>query len=160
MSLRQELYDDVPALYEDAQKYRDLLKTITWTEDSLLTLIARRIRHCAVQAGHNPSALAEAHDIACWNAVFAPPPGHPSDGSFRYMVGRTLQRPREIIQFCGETVEKARERALTLPLPYAAWAGLSAPTPRNERRTSRPSTGFSTPACSASSMPAGGGRRR
>ena len=27
VSLRQELYDDIPALYEDAQKYRDLLET-------------------------------------------------------------------------------------------------------------------------------------
>ena len=29
VSLRQELYDDIPALYEDAQKYRDLLETIS-----------------------------------------------------------------------------------------------------------------------------------
>jgi len=120
VSLRQELYDDVPALYEDAQKYRDLLEVITWTEESLLKLIAMRIRHCGAEAGHNAAALAQAHDLACWNAIFAPPPGHPADDSFRYVVGRTLQRPREIIQFCAETVEKARERALTLPLPYAA----------------------------------------
>jgi hypothetical protein len=120
VSLRQELYDDIPALYEDAQKYRDLLETITWTEDSLLKLIAKRIRHCAAESGHNPQALAQANDLACWNSVFATPPGHPADDSFRYMIDRTLRRPREIIQFCAQTVDRARERALSLPLPYGA----------------------------------------
>src|SRR5262249_12606422 len=44
--------------------------------------------------------------------------------SFRYMIDRTLHRPREIILFCAQALEKARERAVTLPLPYAAvsWA--------------------------------------
>jgi hypothetical protein len=120
VSLRQELYDDIPALYEDAQKYRDLLETISWTEDLLLQLIARRIRHCAREAGHPQPALEEASDVTCWNAVFATPPGHVVTGSFRYMIERTLHRPRELIQFCAETLERARERAVTLPLPYAA----------------------------------------
>jgi hypothetical protein len=120
VSLRQELYDDIPALYEDAQKYRDLLESINWTDDALLKLIAKRIRHCARENGHNPQALDQASDAACWNAVFATPPGHPVNNSFKYMIARTLHRPREIIQFCGETVETARERAVTLPLPYAA----------------------------------------
>ncbi len=124
VSLRRELYDDIPALYEDAQKYRDLLETITWNEDSLLKLIAKRIRHCAREAGLGQQALAQAGDTACWNAVFATPRSHPVNNSFRYMVGRTLHRPREIIQFCAQTLETARERASTLPLPYAAieWA--------------------------------------
>jgi hypothetical protein len=74
VSLRQELYDAIPDLYEDAQKYRDLLETISWTEDSLLQLIAKRIRHCAQEYGHNQRALDQAGDAACWNAVFATPP--------------------------------------------------------------------------------------
>jgi hypothetical protein len=120
VSLRQELYDAIPALYEDAQKYRDLLETIRWTEDSLLKLIAKRIRHCAQENGHNQQALEQAGDTACWNAVFATPPGHPAGNSFRYMIERTLHRPREIIQFCAETVDQARERTVNLPLPYAS----------------------------------------
>ncbi|HUK70030.1 MAG TPA: hypothetical protein VLW50_14970 [Streptosporangiaceae bacterium] len=120
VSLRRELYDDIPALYEDAQKYRDLLETISWTEESLLKLIAKRIRHCAQENGHNHQAIDQTGDSACWNAVFGTPPGHPANNSFRYMVGRTLHRPREIIQFCTETVEHARERGAGLPLPYAA----------------------------------------
>jgi hypothetical protein len=120
VSLRQELYDDIPGLYEDAQKYRDLLETISWTEDSLLSLIAKRIRHAAQANGHNAQALQQASDTTCWNAVFATPRGHPVNNSFAYMIERTLHRPREIIQFCAETVDTARERVVTLPLPYAA----------------------------------------
>jgi hypothetical protein len=30
VSLRQELYDSIPALYDDTQKYRDLIETIRW----------------------------------------------------------------------------------------------------------------------------------
>ena len=120
ISLRQELYDNIPALYEDAQKYRDLVEVINWTGDSLLKLIAKRIRHCALENGYSPEALAHAGDAACWRAVFATPPGYPANTSFRYMLDRTLHRPREIIQFCAETVEAARERTAQLPLPYAA----------------------------------------
>jgi hypothetical protein len=45
MSLRQELYDDIPELYEDAQKYRDLIETVRWSDAALLKVIANRIRH-------------------------------------------------------------------------------------------------------------------
>ncbi len=90
ISLRQELYDNIPALYEDAQKYRDLVEVINWTGDSLLKLIAKRIRHCALENGYSPEALAHAGDAACWRAVFATPPGYPANTSFRYMLDRTL----------------------------------------------------------------------
>src|SRR5262249_35464331 len=45
MSLRQELYDSIPTLYEDAQKYRDLIEILAWDEGRLLELAANRIRH-------------------------------------------------------------------------------------------------------------------
>ena len=124
ISLRQELYDDIPALYEDAQKYRDLLEIIRWDEDSLLKLITRRIRHSAREKGYGDPDLEKSSDTAWWSAVFAAPPGHPADTCFRYMIDRTLYRPREIIQFCTEVVELARSRTSGLPLPYAAisWA--------------------------------------
>lgn len=122
VSLRQELYDAILDLYEDAQKYRDLLETISWTEDSLLKLIAKRIRHSAQKYGHNPRALEQAGDTACWNAVLATPPSHPVNNSFRYMIDRTLHRPGEIIQFCTQTVETARERADTLDVIEILWS--------------------------------------
>ncbi|QXJ25340.1 hypothetical protein AGRA3207_006822 [Actinomadura graeca] len=120
VSLRQELYDDIPALYEDAQKHRDLMEKISWTEESLLELIAKRIRYSAREKGFEADALERAEDRVCWSAVFAPPPGTSWDGSFAYMVDRTLYRPRELIQFCSEALEQARERTTRLPVPHSA----------------------------------------
>ncbi|MBT2209747.1 P-loop ATPase, Sll1717 family [Actinomadura sp. NEAU-AAG7] len=120
VSLRQELYDDIPALYEDAQKHRDQLEKISWTEESLLEMIARRIRFSAHEKGFDVEALERAGDRACWSAVFAGPPGAARDAAFGYMVGRTLYRPRELIQFCSEALEQARGRGSRLPVPYSA----------------------------------------
>lgn len=120
VSLRQELYDDIPALYEDAQKHRDLLEKIYWSEESLLELIAKRIRYSAHEKGFDTEALERAGDRECWSAVFAAPPGMAQDASFGYMVDRTLYRPRELIQFCSEALEQARGRASKLPVPYSA----------------------------------------
>ena len=113
MSLRQELYDDIPELYEDAQKYRDLIETIQWTETSLLKLIGKRIRHAVVP-------LADSDDKTCWDSLFGGVPGPRDNSSFRYMVNRTLYRPREIIQFCTEAAERGRDLSLRLPLRHAA----------------------------------------
>jgi hypothetical protein len=109
MSLRQELYDDVPALYDDAQKYRDLIETISWNDSSLLNLMAKRIRH-------SMPALAAADDETCWNSLFYAIPGSRGNGSFRYMIDRTLYRPREIIQFCTQAIECCRESQPGIPL--------------------------------------------
>ncbi|GAA0371811.1 hypothetical protein GCM10009530_22460 [Microbispora corallina] len=124
VSLRQELYDDIPALYEDAQKHRDLLETVRWSPDSLLKLIARRIRHSAREMGYDRDVLDRAGDLSCWNAVFGNPPGIPAAGSFAYVAERTLHRPREIIEFCTAALDAARDRHPTLPLPLGAigWA--------------------------------------
>jgi hypothetical protein len=106
MSLRRELYEDIPELYEDAQKYRDLIEAITWDSAALRKLMANRIRHSLpALAGHN--------DQACWDALFFPLPG---GGSFRYMIDRTLYRPREIIQFCTLALECARDSQTAVPL--------------------------------------------
>ena len=43
LSLRKELYDNIPVLYEDAQKVRDVIETVEWDEPRLLELIGRRI---------------------------------------------------------------------------------------------------------------------
>ncbi|HEX6470669.1 MAG TPA: hypothetical protein VF069_16335 [Streptosporangiaceae bacterium] len=120
VSLRQELYDDIPALYEDAQKYRDLLETIRWSEDSLLELIAKRIRYSAQEAGYGSRLLERAEDLVCWDAVFGSRSKRPAESSFRYVMSRTLYRPREVIQFCTEAINQARERRPRLPLPYVA----------------------------------------
>jgi hypothetical protein len=113
MSLRQELYDDVPELYDDAQKYRDLIETLSWNESSLLKLMARRIRH-------SMPALEVADDETCWNSLFASLPGSRKSGSFRYMTDRTLYRPREIIQFCIQAIECCHDSYPGIPVKHAA----------------------------------------
>jgi hypothetical protein len=109
MSLRQELYDDVPALYEDAQKYRDLIETVHWSDSSLLALIAKRIRHSL-------PALTECDDLTCWNALFSVAGGGRGYGSFQYVIDRTLHRPREVIQFCTQAVECGRDSQHGVPV--------------------------------------------
>jgi hypothetical protein len=109
ISLRQELYENTPSLYEDAQKYRDLIETITWTEQELQSLIARRVRYSLPR-------LAEATDDKCWTTLFGATPGAGPGESFRYLVDRTLHRPREMILFCAQCLHTAGERGAPLPM--------------------------------------------
>ena len=107
VSLRRELYDSIPAIYEDAQKYRDVLELITWDEESLLSLVAKRIRY-------GIDRLDGRSDIECWNTVFAEILDYRKNKSFNYVVDRTLYRPREVIQFCSDALDKAREQNLAV----------------------------------------------
>jgi hypothetical protein len=124
MSLRRELYEEIPELYEDAQKYRDLIETVRWNSASLLKLIANRIRHSL-------PALAGSDDQSCWDALFSAAGG---GGSFRYMIDRTLYRPREIIQFCTTALECARDSNATVPLHNAAVREAEYPHSRERAR--------------------------
>lgn len=110
VSLRQELYDSIPALYEDAQKYRDIFEVIRWDERSLLAVIAKRIRHSV--PGLNGQS-----DIECWNHVFAETLQYRKAKSFNYMIDRTLYRPREIIQFCTDALEESQSQPVA-PIDY------------------------------------------
>lgn len=111
VSLRQELYENIPALYEDAQKYRDVIETVRWDEKSLLALVASRIRHAV------PMLQGAADDVT-WTAVFADVLDYRNAKSFNYMVDRTLYRPREIIQFCTDCVEQVA-KSQAYPIDYA-----------------------------------------
>lgn len=112
MSLRQELYNNIPELYEDAQKFRDLLEEIAWDETSLLRLAANRIRHSVRE-------LRSAQDQDCWNAVFSETLDYRQTKSFNYIVDRSLYRPREVVQFCSQVVDLAREQHAEFPIDYA-----------------------------------------
>lgn len=110
VSLRQELYDSIPALYDDAQKYRDIIETIRWDEPSLLAVVANRIRYSVPE-------LAVASDADAWSAVFAETLQYRKSRSFNYMIDRTLYRPREIIQFCTDALDQGKSQA-TVPIDY------------------------------------------
>ncbi len=112
MSLRQELYDTIPELYDDAQKYRDLIEIITWDERSLLELIAKRIRYSVPDVGED--------DNEAWESVFVETLDYRRSKSFNYMIDRTLYRPREIIAFATQTADAARDDGEGgFPIDYA-----------------------------------------
>ena len=111
ISLRKELYDSIPSLYEDAQKYRDIMDTIMWDENLLLNLISNRIRY-SVQA------LKSQSDIDAWNAIFVEILDYRQTKSFNYIIDRTLYRPREIIQFCTDIID-TKTSITSFPVDYS-----------------------------------------
>jgi energy-coupling factor transporter ATP-binding protein EcfA2 len=100
ISLRKELYDDIPSLYDDFQKYYDLFEVLEWDEESLFDLIIKRIKHSVPELKNYPKAQT-------WSSIFAD--SIDKESSFQYIVNRTLYRPREIIQFCTEAKDRCIE---------------------------------------------------
>ncbi len=109
ISLRQELYDNIPALYEDAQKYRDVIEIISWTKPRLLEMIAARIRYSL-------DGLELYTNQRCWERVFGKKSPQSGINSFDYIADRTLYRPREIIQFCSHLLEHAFDCKAPIPI--------------------------------------------
>lgn len=110
VSLRKELYDNIPTLYEDAQKVRDVIEVINWSEDSLKELITNRIKY--VYKDLKNLSIDE-----IWNSIFSDSIDYRNAKSFNYMIDRTLLRPREIIQFCADSVEIAK-KTKNFPINY------------------------------------------
>lgn len=99
LSIRQELFDNIPQIYDDAQKIREDIQVIRWSEEDLLTFIGLRIIKSA-----------SAHDLSvndAWNLVFTEVLEYRGANSFNYIVDRTQLRPRELLQFCKACIEKA-----------------------------------------------------
>lgn len=117
MSLRQELYENIPALYDDAQKVRDIIETIRWDESGLRTLITQRIRHALVDS-HPEGPYAQMGEEDIWSVVYSETLAYRNTRSFNYVVDRTLYRPREIIQFCTQILERGSQDSNTAPLDY------------------------------------------
>jgi len=120
MSLRQELYENIPALYEDAQKMRDLIETVRWEEAGLKRLVARRIRHSLLRGSHGSveGVLDRLSDDDLWKELFAETLAYRNNNSFNYLIDRTLYRPREIIQFCTQAIEQANYDSQFVPIDY------------------------------------------
>ncbi|ADO72037.1 P-loop ATPase, Sll1717 family [Stigmatella aurantiaca] len=111
ISLRRELYESIPALYDDAQKVRDIIQTIEWDEPQLLDLIARRIAHSLPDTTKlSPESR--------WNIVFSETLDYRKTKSFNYLVDRTLYRPREMIQLAILIREHMVDSNHGLPADY------------------------------------------
>jgi len=111
LSLRKELYNSIPSLYEDAQKVRDIIEVIEWDEKSLLELISRRISVSLPREKLRSNT-------ELWNTIFTETLDYRQTNSFNYVVDRTLYRPREIIQFCESIRENAISSDISPPLNY------------------------------------------
>lgn len=101
ISLRKELHDNIPALYEDYQKNIDLFESLEWDEESLFSLITKRIEYSI-------KGLTYQNPLEKWNLIFTEK--IMGANSFNYIVSRTLYRPREIIQLCTESQNRAIEK--------------------------------------------------
>jgi hypothetical protein len=137
ISLRQELYDNIPALYEDAQKYRDLIEVISWTKPRLLELIAARIRYSL----RSPE---EHSDQRCWTKYLArdrrtlrSAPSTTSSTERCCAPARSSSSPRT-----HSTRRSIVRTAFPWTQPRSPKSSL--PTPRSAPLTSRPNTAFST----------------
>lgn len=113
VSLRKELYENIPALYEDAQKVRDVIESIMWDEKSLLELIGKRI------SKQFPETIGLDFEKR-WSMIFSDILEYRQTKSFNYVVDRTLFRPREIIQFCNDIIQTTSRTSKEniLPLNY------------------------------------------
>ncbi|MEO0351426.1 MAG: hypothetical protein AAF282_15405 [Cyanobacteria bacterium P01_A01_bin.15] len=99
ISIRQELFDNIPQIYEDAQKIREDVEVIRWGRNELLELIARRIVHSFPQAARlNAQKL--------WQSVFVAQMHADGPDSLDYIIDRTQLRPRELLQFCKLCAER------------------------------------------------------
>ena len=98
ISIRQELFDNIPQIYEDAQKIREDVEVIRWGKAELLELIGLRIAHCFPEVRQHSG-------LRRWNSIFASQIlSHESD-SVDYIIDRTQLRPRELLQFCKLCLE-------------------------------------------------------
>ena len=116
ISLRKELYVNIPQIYDDYQKISDTVENLAWEEGSLLEFVARRIKKCFPEL--------ESYAFAdTWNKIFAEKLSYRNAASFNYVLDRTLFRPRELIQFLNEIADEARAHGRGLPLDYDSIVG-------------------------------------
>lgn len=110
LSLRQELYESIPELYDDAQKIRDLIEVIRWDEETLADLMAKRVANALHldETTLTPRAL--------WRHIFAATFDDGQTSTFAYIADRSLWRPREIIHFCELIREMAVDQGIEGPI--------------------------------------------
>jgi hypothetical protein len=98
ISIRQELFDNIPQIYEDAQKIREDVEVIRWGKAELLELIGLRIAHCFPE-------LMSHNGLRRWNSIFTSMISSQNLNSVDYIIDRTQHRPRELLQLCKLCLE-------------------------------------------------------
>ena len=87
--LRSDIYDALR--YDDKDKHRSSEQHLVWTADTLHELVTRRL-----PPGVTPDALFSVDQMP---GTETPP--------FAYLVERTFLRPREVLQFLSECIQRA-----------------------------------------------------
>lgn len=106
VSIRQELFDNIPQIYDDAQKIREEIEVIRWDKEELLEFIGLRILHSV------PKAV-RLKPIDRWKLLFrSSVTNHIS--TFDYLIERTHLRPREFLQFCKLCLENSAGERVTV----------------------------------------------
>jgi hypothetical protein len=100
VSLRSDMYNKLSSILPDAEKMRDDIERFSWNARTLRGVIARRIITFWPNDRLKNAPLDEA--IA---AVF-------EDEVLDYIILHSLQRPREIIQFCNDCIDELRNLSL------------------------------------------------
>ncbi len=100
VTIREEIYQNIPELYDDAQKIRDIIEYLRWTPEELKVMIAQRIKH-SLECSLNKD-VRETRADTIWEIIFQKAIEHVETSTFNYIVDRTLYRPRELIFFINE----------------------------------------------------------
>ena len=103
ITIREEIYQNIPELYDDAQKIRDIIEHVRWTPEELKIVIAQRIKH-ALDTYLDQRMLSPDPD-KLWEYIFEKEFGESGVSTFSYIVDRTLYRPRELIFFVNECLK-------------------------------------------------------
>ncbi len=103
ITIREEIYHNIPELYDDAQKIRDIIEHIRWTPEDLKALIAQRIKF-ALEGVFGKRIKASNPDIL-WEMIFEAAITEKEIPTYKYIVDRTLCRPRELIFFVNECLK-------------------------------------------------------
>lgn len=96
--LRSDIFDVLK--FHDIDKLNSLSERITWSESDLKQLIENRIRISIGLDSIHPTQ-------EVWEQVFDK--NLKSQSSFKYIISRTLRRPRETIQFCNKALRIAQD---------------------------------------------------
>ncbi|UCF84403.1 MAG: ATP-binding protein [Desulfobacteraceae bacterium] len=107
VSIRQELFDNIPQIYDDAQKIRGAIEVLKWTEDSMRDFISLRLADPFPELREK-----SAEDI--WNIFFSETIEYRKANSFNYMVDRTQLRPREFLQLVRECLKRVGKKYKTV----------------------------------------------
>lgn len=98
VSIRQELFDNIPQIYDDAQKIREDIAVIKWNENELIEIIGLRILNSFPE-----TKILTNHER--WNLIFSEVINYRKTKSYNYIIDRTQLRPRELLQFCKLCIE-------------------------------------------------------